>query len=220
MDILAAVFDLSSATFDFDWQDDQGNNVLSYIGGLVSGHSHCNIDVMKRVSGEVPKAQIKKLLRMKDAKGKVHTAKVNRIELTVYLGIAPITRAYHRDDKTLYNLWIGLDSSAAKFAIDNYNKDDFPGHATVSPMEVDHISLAQIDNDAQIERENLQRLKDLEKAQDESAQSIEKDEKLKVDPYAKLSKVGVLAMDASNQPYDIMLMKVELNSWGSNTDTS
>ncbi|KAL7332977.1 hypothetical protein PS15p_201946 [Mucor circinelloides] len=203
MDILAAVFDLSSATFDFDWQDDQGNNVLSYIGGLVSGHSHCNIDVMKRVSGEVPKAQIKKLLRMKDAKG-----------------IAPITRAYHRDDKTLYNLWIGLDSSAAKFAIDNYNKDDFPGHATVSPMEVDHISLAQIDNDAQIERENLQRLKDLEKAQDESAQSIEKDEKLKVDPYAKLSKVGVLAMDASNQPYDIMLMKVELNSWGSNTDTS
>lgn len=86
-------------------------------------------------------------------------------------------------------------------------------------MEVDHISLVQVDHDAQIERENLQRLKDLEKAQAASAQPNEEDEKLKIDEYAKLSKVGMLAMDASDQPYDIMLMKVELRSWGS-TDTS
>lgn len=88
-------------------------------------------------------------------------------------------------------------------------------------MEVDPITLVQVDHDAQIEREHLQHLKDLEKAQNASSQSIQEqeDEKLKVDAYAKLSKVGVLAMDASDQPYDIMLMKVELKSWGS-TDTS
>ena len=72
MDILASVFDMAS--IDFEWQDDQGNNVLSYAGGIVSGYSHCNIDIMKCVAGQLTKPQINNLLRMKDAKGKVYTA--------------------------------------------------------------------------------------------------------------------------------------------------
>ncbi|KAK4515576.1 uncharacterized protein ATC70_010527 [Mucor velutinosus] len=204
MDILVSIFDMASSKFhfDFEWKDDQGNNLLSYADGIVSGHSHCNVNIMKRVADQLTKPLLNKLLRMKNAKG-----------------IAPIVYAYRRQDKTLYKLWVELVPSIASFAVNNYSKDDFPQHSAVSPMEVDHISLVQVDHDAQIEREHLQHLKDLEKAQDASAQSNEEDDKLKVDLYANLSKVGVLAMDASDQPYDIMLMKVELKSWGS-TDTS
>lgn len=127
--------------------------------------------------------------------------------------------AYHRQDKTLYNVLIAKDSSAAKYAIENYRKQDFPENTT-SPMEIDHISLVEVDNDAQIERENLQKIKDLEKANDETTKVNEDDEKLKVDSYAKLDKVGIISVNEANQPYDIMLMKVELNGWGTNTDTS
>lgn len=127
--------------------------------------------------------------------------------------------AYHRKDKTLYNVLTKRDSSAAKYAIENYKKEDFPENTT-SPMEIDYISLVEVDNDAQIERENLQRIKDLEKAGDKTTKVNEDDEKLEIDSYAKLDKVGVISLNEANQPYDIMLMKVELNSWGSNTDTS
>ncbi|CEP17999.1 hypothetical protein [Parasitella parasitica] len=202
-EILMLIFNQTKNAINMEWKDHEGNNILSYMAGAVSGYSHCNSMIMDCVFGQMPKTVFKKLLRLKNSQG-----------------ISPILYAYHRQDKTLYDMIVAKDSSATDYALKNYNTETFPQDSKYLPMDVDHIPLVQVDHDAQIEREKLQSLKDLEKAQDPSSKAKEEDEKLKVDPYAKLSKVGALALNGSGQPYDVMLMKVELNSWGSNTDTS
>lgn len=92
-----------------------------------------------------------------------------------------------------------------------------------SPMDIDYITTTKVDEDAQIEREILQKRKDLEKAKKRAAEGRKDDEEeeaVKVDPYSKLEKVGSIMLDENNQPYDIMLLKVEIRGWGVYTETS
>lgn len=88
-------------------------------------------------------------------------------------------------------------------------------------MDIDYISTQKVDEDAQIEREQLQRLKRIQNASKNIATSkTEDDESFKVDSYSKLEKIGCIVTDEYNLPCNIMLMKVELQRWGNNTDTS
>lgn len=135
--------------------------------------------------------------------------------------MSPITSAYHRENKELYNSLLDLNPILADFAAKHYNKNAFQAQDESSLMDIDYISTQKVDEDAQIERERLQKLKNIQNASKKTTSSdIEEDESLKVDAYSKLEKVGSITLDENNVPYNIMLMKVELQSWGSDTDTS
>jgi hypothetical protein len=141
-----------------------------------------------------------------------------RKDSNVIIGVSPILNAYHRENKELYNALLTLDMTLADFAAKHYDKDIFQTLCESSPMDIDYISTQSVDEDAQIEREKLQQFKNIQNASKKA--DIEEDESFKVDTYSKLEKVGSIASDENNLPYNIMLMKVELQSWGSDTDTS
>lgn len=222
LEILILVYDNSKYSINMEWQDAVGNSILSYAAGFVSGYSHCSMEVINYVLDKIHSPTLKRLLRLENAqgnrKGKDQFALIGLIFI-FNLGVPLIVDAYRRQDKTLYNALIAKDYSAAEYAISNYRAQSFPVIVSL-PMKVDPISLVEVENDAQIERKNLQRLKDIENAQDEHGMENKNDERLKVDPYAKMSKIGFIVMDEADQPYDTMLLKVELNRWGGTTDTS
>jgi hypothetical protein len=114
-----------------------------------------------------------------------------------------------------------LDPSLQAYVDSAYDISLFGADETVSPMEVDAISMNEVEEHAQIERENLRKQKVLDDLNSGKPIVPEKDETLIVDEYSKLSKVATVEMDESlSIAYNITLMKVELQSWGEFTDTS
>lgn len=114
-----------------------------------------------------------------------------------------------------------LDSTLKTFAESTYDASLFPVDDRVAPMELDGISMQQVEEFAQVERENLRREKELEDIKNGVKDTSEKDDSLKVDPYSKLTEIATVEMDETiSVAYNVTLMKVELQSWGDFTDTS
>lgn len=69
MEILDLIFNNTKHMINTEWQDNSGNNILSYTAGIVSGFSHCNIMIMERVFGQISINTFKKLLRLNNVQG-------------------------------------------------------------------------------------------------------------------------------------------------------
>jgi hypothetical protein len=115
---------------------------------------------------------------------------------------------------------IRLEPACAITETDHYLSSDESMEEDL-PMDIDYVTTQKVDEDAQIEREILQKQKDLEKAKNKQVTNKQDDDgTVKVDSYSNLEKVGSVMLDENNKPYDIMLMKVEVRGWGVYTETS
>ena len=87
-------------------------------------------------------------------------------------------------------------------------------------MELDtyFIPAEKVEEDAQVERIHLQ---ELERSKEKSSNNDMKikDERLEIDEYSNLKKVGEICLDENEIPYNISLMKFEYERW-CNSDTS
>ncbi|RCH89506.1 hypothetical protein CU098_003095 [Rhizopus stolonifer] len=202
LEMISLICEKTPQSINYLWQDNKGNNMLSYVLGIVNGYSHSNIETLHYIANQMTSTNVKKLLRMKDVHG---------VPLVLY--------AYHRSNKELYKTLLSLDPTLQYFVSENYRSSDFDFENRPSLMSVDYIPTTKVDEDAQIERAKLQHAKDIESAKSGNKRQ-EKDELLKVDSYSKLERVGEIVLDENDIPYNIVLMKVELNSWGTYTDTS
>lgn len=77
-------------------------------------------------------------------------------------------------------------------------------------IEQMEISLRTVETDAEAERAVLQELAELRKKK-KPMQPTTDDNKAAIDPYSKLEKIGTMVFD-QGEPYDIMIMKVEVGS--------
>ncbi|KAI9485554.1 MAG: poly polymerase catalytic domain-containing protein [Benjaminiella poitrasii] len=200
---LTVICEKSIEKINWMWLDDEGNNIFSYMLGVISGYSSLKLPIFKYVASQIGTEGTKYLLRIKNKQG-----------------ISPVLFAYHNKNNGIYDILISVDSSLETFIIDNYDAKIFDFHDQFEPMDIDYITTLEVDEAAQIEREILQRQKDIEILKDKNTQVNTSDAIAEVDPYSKLEKIGYLVLDDNHLPYDIMLMKVELRSWGDYTDTS
>jgi isoaspartyl peptidase/L-asparaginase-like protein (Ntn-hydrolase superfamily) len=81
----------------------------------------------------------------------------------------------------------------------------------VSSMDVDFISSLVVEEDADKERAILQEAKDAKRLDKHKHTKESKEKKAVVDPYSKLEKVGVVAVDEDGSELDIMLLKAEIS---------
>jgi hypothetical protein len=87
-----------------------------------------------------------------------------------------------------------------------YDDNDVPEDR----MDVEQIPLSTVEMDAEAERVVLQELAESRKKK-KPIQPTTDDNKAVVDPYSKLEKIGTIVFD-QGEPYDIMIMKVEVGS--------
>lgn len=114
-----------------------------------------------------------------------------------------------------------MDSTLQEFIEEHYDIDLFGSSEETAPMDLDGITMQEVEEFAQIERENLRREKELEDIKNGKKVDPKEDESLKIDKYSKLADVATVEIDQDiSTPYNIKLMKVELQSWGDFTDTS
>lgn len=81
----------------------------------------------------------------------------------------------------------------------------------VGPMDVEQIPLETVEKDAESERVLLQALVEAKKKMDPKQPTTEEN-KVVIDSYSKLEKVGTIVFD-QGEPFDIMILKVEVASW-------
>lgn len=129
------------------------------------------------------------------------------------IDMSPVCYAFERKNVLLYDALRSLIISPEVIKLKK------PRNNNNLSMEIDFISTQKVDQDAQIEREILQKEKDLKKTKNSLVTFDDCDLAVKVDTYSKLEKVGYVQMDEKNEPYDIMLIKVELPYYGTYIDT-
>lgn len=201
----------SQTKVNWSWHDEENRNILSYLVGCNGGFSTENVDMLRYIFAKVDTETFKNLLEMRDIYGKYHGTAffIPDSNLMFYLPVdkSPICYAYARKNKLLYDTLIGF--GLVKF--NSYDKEPKPNDSL--PMEIDFISTQKVDEDAQIERAILQKEKDIENANKLIAHDNQ-DLLAEVDKFSKLGKVGYIMLDENNQPYDTMLTKVDIMSYG------
>lgn len=70
LDILELVCEKYTGSINWLWQDLDGNNMLSYVTGLVGGYSHMNITILEYLKKQMKKKTFAKLLRQTNQHGK------------------------------------------------------------------------------------------------------------------------------------------------------
>lgn len=172
------------------WQDGKRQNILSYAFGCTNDYSTENTFMLEQLKDAMGDNLFREALYMIDSQDNT-----------------PVAYAFQRSNKFLYDCLTRLVPSVKTINLEeaqNNGVDD-------GLMEVDVISMSQIDEDAQTEREILQKEQDAKKKKDSTNDDV--DTKAKVDPYSKLQKVGHIEYDEDDKPYDIMLLKIEIHSW-------
>ncbi|KAI7902907.1 ankyrin repeat-containing domain protein [Cokeromyces recurvatus] len=211
LEILTSVCEASTEEINWMWHDDEGNTIFSYMIGIVSGYSNLKKPTLNYIASQMGNEIFNYLLQTPNNHG-----------------ISPILYAYHYHQKSQvpfnYSTLLSLsDPSFENFAVENYNAEKFihSEQNLSKDIDINYISASNVEKDAQIERKRLQQLKNIEQNKKrDSLNNDTVDDALRVDPYSKLDKVGYIIVDEHQVPYDIMLMKVELQSWGCYTDTS
>lgn len=190
LDMVMLICDKTQIPIRWLWHDHEERNMLSYLFGCLNGYSSENMSMLEYLRDAMGDDTFRMALNMVDGQGNT-----------------PITYAYQRSNKQLFECLTRLEPT-----IKNINlEEDHTSHSAEYAMEVDSISMHQIDEAANLEREFLQKEHDAKTKKDGIK---EKDDvKAKVDPYSKLEKVGYVECDEADEPYDIMLLKVNINSW-------
>lgn len=178
----------SKVPINWLWKDVDGRNILSYVFGGSSGFSSENtgmLDYLKKTMGD---DIFRKLLWMTDNQG-----------------YSPVKLAFLRANQSMRESLLKLEPTCANFTETEEDND-----SVEDPMEIEAVSMDQIEEDAQTERELLQ------KEQDAKKEKHDKSEKRApvVDKYSNLQDVGHVICDENGEYYDIMLLKVELGYWG------
>lgn len=106
---------------------------------------------------------------------------------------------YNRKD--IYDALVKFGAKPAK-SINGTNTTD-------EAMDIDTISLSVVEEDAEMERQLLQAAYESKKKK-KSTPTTDKN-KVVIDPYSNLQKVGSIVFE-NGEPYDIMIMKVEVYS--------
>lgn len=190
LDMVMLICDKTQVPIRWLWHDHEERNMLSYLFGCLNGYSSENMSMLEYLRGAMGDDTFRMALNMVDGQGNT-----------------PITYAYQRSNKQLFECLTRLEPT-----IKNINlEEDHTSHGAEYAMEVDSISMHQIDEAANLEREFLQKEHDAKKKKDGIKEKV--DAKAKVDPYSKLEKVGYVECDEADEPYDIMLLKVNINSW-------
>ncbi|KAI8979262.1 ankyrin repeat-containing domain protein [Mycotypha africana] len=202
MDIITLVLEKSKRTINWLWQDEDNNNVIYYLIGGTSGYSRINMDLMTSIVQHYISFDILGiLLTMKNQNG-----------------LCPLDYAYRYNYQKFYKFFVDIRPQLRDLQLNN----DVVTHSPEAKNEITtgFITSAQIDEDANNEREKLRKIVTKKKKKHYNGDSA-KSTLIEVDPYSNLQVAGVVLLDQENEcPYDIMLMKVELNSWGSYTDTT
>jgi hypothetical protein len=73
LDILKLVCEKSIGSINWLWQDVYGNNMLSYVTGLVGGCWHSNIIILQYVKEQMEENTFTKLLQQSNHQGKYKT---------------------------------------------------------------------------------------------------------------------------------------------------
>ncbi|KAG2201741.1 hypothetical protein INT47_002001, partial [Mucor saturninus] len=196
LDMLDLLCKRAQNKVDWRWTDDENRNIFSYLVGCNGGFSHENDVLMSYIIAEIDIITLQTLLQMRD----------------IY-DMSPVCYAFERKNKSLYD---ALRKLRIRY---NITQRNISAHSDDPSMEIDFISTQQVDLDAQIEREILQKEKDLAKPKDSLVTDDDCNVATIVDAYSNLEKVGYVMVDENNGPYDTMLIKVELPSYGQFTDT-
>ncbi|KAG0800420.1 hypothetical protein G6F22_002250 [Rhizopus arrhizus] len=190
LDMVMLICNKTQVPIRWLWHDREERNMLSYLFGCLNGYSSENTFMLEYLRNTMGNDAFRMALNMIDGQGNT-----------------PITYAYQRSNKQLFECLTQLEPTIKNITLE----EDHTSHGTENMMEVDFISMHQIDEAAQLERELLQEEHDAKKKKDGIKEKV--DMKAKVDPYSKLEKVGYVECDGADEPYDIMLLKVNINSW-------
>ncbi|KAI9309588.1 ankyrin repeat-containing domain protein [Cunninghamella echinulata] len=181
-----------SSQHDIDWnaRDSNGCTIISRIVNINDGYGYQHTEALEFISKHLTKSQFKKLIEVPDKKGK-----------------RPCELAMLYNRKDLYDALVKFGAKPAKPIIEPNTNDD--------TMDIEMISLNTVEEDAEAERQLLQAAFEAKKKK-KPVPTTEKN-KIVIDPYSKLQKVGTIVFD-NGEPYDIMIMKVEVysNSYSSN----
>ncbi|KAI9257420.1 ankyrin repeat-containing domain protein [Sporodiniella umbellata] len=191
LEIVLLICQKSTVAIDWMWRDHQGRNMLSYLFGVNNGYSTENVFLLDYIKVAMGSETFCVALQAQD--NQMNTA---------------LTYALRRPNKFYYNRLIQMEL--------NVTIPDFEVQQNEDPermMETEYISMEQIENSAQREREILQKERDAKKESDDVNEDTDK--KAEVDPYSRLEKIGFVEHDKDATPFDIMLLKVELSSWNS-----
>ncbi|KAF7723583.1 hypothetical protein EC973_001824 [Apophysomyces ossiformis] len=164
----------------WDAVDSQGRNVLCRLVIGTEGYSHENIDILQFLASTTGR-HFFILAEVRDNKGR-----------------RAIDYAQLRCRKAIYDelLKLGVSPPSQDLSTDDSLTDD---------IDMDSISLDNVEEDADAERARLQLEKDAKRGPTE-----EKEEPVTIDQYSQLQHIGIVALDFDNQPFDIMLMKVDI----------
>ncbi|KAI8983506.1 hypothetical protein BDB01DRAFT_126676 [Pilobolus umbonatus] len=187
LELMQLIVNESKIDINWEWEDIQGHNLLTYIIGGTCGYSHQNKDLLTYAAKKMQKS-FKKLICKQDRSGK-----------------SPLIYAYRMYGRSLYETIIKLEPS-----LENEMKDDPPSTDLIADddmsVDIECLTSLEIEEAANKERQLLQEAIDKKK---DKANIKEKDNLCKVDTYSGLADVGYVCLDEFNDPFDALLMKVE-----------
>ncbi|KAG2217935.1 hypothetical protein INT45_004062 [Circinella minor] len=184
---------------DIDWKatDNKGRNAVSFL--INTNYSYENIDILKFLV-ETIGDDFDELAATPDNNGR-----------------QAIDYAYTRERKELYKELVKLGLTIEDVEMDTddeINQDE-------QSMNIDeYITMQAIEEDAEAERAILEaEAKAEEEATKENIENEDKDKDKEkktvgvVDPASKMQKIGQVLFDENNDPYDILVQKVDVNAY-------
>lgn len=178
----------SQISINWLWKDADGRNMLSYVLGSSGGFSSENVDMLECLKKAMGDDVFRKALWMTDRQG-----------------YSPVKLGFLRANQTIRESLLELEPTCASFIETEERNDNVE-----DPMEIETVSVDQIEEDAQKERELLQKEKDAKKKKHSKSKRTAPE----VDKYSNLQNVGHIICDENGGYYDVMLLKVELGYWG------
>ncbi|KAI8149897.1 ankyrin repeat-containing domain protein [Fennellomyces sp. T-0311] len=171
---------------EINWRatDDQGRTIISFLVG--SGYSHENVEILKFLANTL-ESDFNLIADIPDNKG-----------------LRPIDHANARERKAVYEALVELDITLGDVEMGEDSNEDMDMNAD------DHIAMQVIEEDAEAERAVLEaEAKAAADARGEKSE-VETKEKATVDPASQMEKIGQIALDEEDKPYDIMLQKIDV----------
>ncbi|CAO3595612.1 unnamed protein product [Absidia cylindrospora] len=177
--------------YDIDWAavDSEGRTIFSRIVDVDNGYGYKNDAILDYIVKHIGKTRFKKIVEIADHHG-------NR----------PTQLALRRNRKDHFDALVRHGAKSTTLDADMIQDDT----QTECPMDVEQISLETVEKDAESERVLLQALVDSQKTI--SDQPTTEENKVEIDPYSQLERVGTMVFD-QGEPFDIMILKVEVQSY-------